>query len=50
MARKIETGRCTEEDFELEEHLKAGEEKKMMQENKQKNVCLHPHLYTAYAL
>lgn len=50
MARKIGKARCTEEYFELEEHLKAGEEKKMMQENKQKNVCLHLHPYTVYAL
>lgn len=50
MARKIGKGQCTEEDFELEKHLKAGEEKKIMQENKQKDVCLHLHLYTVHAL
>lgn len=38
MASKIGKGRCTEENFELEEHFKAGEVKKMMQENRRKST------------
>lgn len=38
MARKIGKKRCMGEDFEPEEYLKAGEEKKVMQEKEQKNV------------
>lgn len=45
MARKIGKKRCMEGDFELEENLKAGEGKKVMQEKEQKNVftCVFTH-------